>query len=94
MKATVLREHNESMGPGALVDHEQVVDSKTERLTDLTVRSKDSAPCNKDLIVAEGAWYSKFSSLSHNHLIEMPPATSLARDAAHVCTAIRTGQLE
>jgi hypothetical protein len=90
--ATVLREHDESMGPEASVDDEQVVDLKIEGFTDVTVRSRNSAFCGNHLIVTEGAWYGKFSSLSHNHHIEMPPATSLARAAAHVCTEIRKGQ--
>lgn len=78
MKATVLREYDQSMDRDALVNCENVVDSKIEQLTDVIVRSMDGGACSTDLHVAEGIWCRRFFSQTHKHLIEMPPATRLA----------------
>jgi hypothetical protein len=54
VNATVLREYDQSIGRGALVDYELVIDSKTVRFSDVIVLSRNSAPCSTYLRVAEG----------------------------------------
>jgi hypothetical protein len=66
VKATALREYDQSAGRGALVDYENVVDSKIVQFADVIMRSRDSAAS------------CKFTSRGHKRLVEMPRATRLA----------------